>query len=124
MEKISVKDLVINKSGYENNINIREVEAADTVFVSANAFKDCTSLEGIFFGYDITRISHGAFENCKALKDVWFAIIDEDKIVEIADDAFRDCNQDITFHIFATAIRNKYLNRYARKHGFRVEGMI
>lgn len=124
MEKISVKDLVINKSGYENNINIREVEAADTVFVGAHAFKDCTSLEGIFFGYDISRISHGAFENCKALKDVWFAIIDEDKIVEIADDAFRDCNQDITFHIFATAIKNKYLNRYARKHGFHVEGMI
>ena len=124
MEKISVKDLVINKNSYENNINIREVEAADTVFVGANAFKNCTSLEGIFFGYDITRISHGAFENCKALKDVWFAIIDEDKIVEIADDAFRDCNQDITFHIFATAIKNKYLNRYAHKHGFRVEGMI
>ena len=115
MEKLSIKDLVINKYGYENNKNIKEVEAADTVFVGAGAFKDCSNLEGIFFG---------AFENCKSLKDVWFAIIDEDKIVEIADDAFRDCNQDITFHIFATAIKNKYLNKYARKHGFRVEGMI
>ena len=124
MERKSIKDLVINKYSYENNINIKEVEAADTVFVGAGAFKNCSSLESIFFGFDISRISHGAFENCKSLKDVWFAIIDEDKIVEIADDAFRDCNQNITFHIFATAIKNKYLNRYAHKHGFRVEGMI
>lgn len=124
MEKISVKGLVIDSNNYENNINIKEVEAADAVFVGAHAFKNCTSLEGVFFGYDISRISHGAFENCKALKDVWFAIIDEDKIIEIADDTFRGCNQDITFHIFGTAIKNKYLNRYARKYGFRVEGMI
>ena len=124
MERLSIKYLVINKYGYENNKNIREVEAGDTVFVGAGAFKDCSNLEGIFFGYDITRISHGAFENCKSLKDVWFAIIDEDKIVEIAEDAFRDCDQEITFHIFSTAIKNKYLNSYAHKHGFHVEGMM
>lgn len=124
MERLNIKELVINKYSHENNKNIKEVEAADAVFVGAGAFKNCSSLEGIFFGYDITRISHGAFENCTSLKDVWFAIIDKDKIVEIADDAFRDCKQDITFHIFGTAIDNKYLNRYARKHGFRVAGMM
>ena len=124
MERLTIKELVINKFSHENNKNIKEVEAADAVFVGAGAFKDCSSLEDIFFGYDITRISHGAFENCTSLKDIWFAIIDKDKIIEIADDAFRDCKQDITFHIFGTAIDNKYLNCYARKHGFRVVGMM
>ena len=124
MKNLDTKDLVIEKYSHEGDKELEEACTADAVFVGAGAFKDCTSLKGIFFGYDISRISHGAFENCKSLTDVWFAIIDENKIVEIAEDAFRDCEQPITFHIFATAINNKHLNSYARRHHFHVESMI
>ena len=117
-------DLFIDRYSHQNNKDIKTVGAEKALFVGAGAFSNCDSLTDVYFGYDITRISHGAFENCKSLTDVWFAIIDEDKLIEIADDAFRDCPQQITFHIFATAIKNKYLNNYAKKHNFRVEGMI
>ena len=124
MSKLIDKELFIKSDTHRGNKELETIGLENALFVGGGAFKDCTSLTDVYFGYDISRISHGAFENCKSLKDVWFAIIDEDKIIEIADDAFRDCNQNITFHIFATAIKNKYLNRYAHKHGFRVEGMI
>ena len=124
MSKLIDKELFIERNRHEGDKELETIGLDNALFVGSGAFKDCTSLTDVYFGYDISRISHGAFENCKTLKDVWFAIIDEDKIIEIADDAFRDCNQNITFHIFATAIKNKYLNRYAHKHGFRVEGMI
>lgn len=124
MNGLQVKDLFIKKYAYEGRDDLEEVGADDTVFVGASAFKDCASLKNIYFGYDITRISHGAFENCKSLTDVWFAIIDEDKFIEIAEDAFRDCPKEITFHIFVTAKKNRYLNEYAKRHGFKVDSML
>jgi len=124
MTDLNIKELVINKYSHEGDETLKTVGAADAVMVGAGAFRNCTNLTDIYFGYDISRISHGAFENCKSLKDVWFAIIDEDKIVEIAEDAFRDCDQEITFHIFGSAIKNKYLNSYARRHHYRVVGMM
>lgn len=121
-KRINTKESIIDAYKYQNS----DVEAvgADAIFVRAGAFSNCESLEEVYFGLDITRISNGAFKDCKNLKHVWFAIIDEDKYIEISDDAFDGCPNDITFHIFATAIKNPYLNKYARKHGFRVEGMI
>ena len=91
---------------------------------SFGAFKDWTSLKSVYFGPDITRIGAGTFDGCTSLTDVWFPLFDENKIVEIEDNAFRNCPNQITFHIFASALKNKYLNAYARKHGFRVVGMI
>ena len=124
MSKLIDKELFIESYRHEGDEELETIGLENALFVGNGAFKNCTSLTDVYFGFDISRISHGAFENCKSLKDVWFAIIDEDKIVEIADDAFRDCNQDITFHIFGTAINNKFLNKYARKHGYRVVGMM
>ena len=124
MNDLNIKELIIDKFSHEGDDSIKTVGAENALFVGGSAFKNCTNLTDVYFGYDITRISHGAFENCKSLKDVWFAIIDEDKIVEIAEDAFIDCEQEITFHIFGTAIKNKYLNSYARRHHFRVVGMM
>ena len=125
MEEIIVQDEFIKGETYSDNKELKVVSAFHTVAVlSSGAFKNCTSLTDIYFGLDITRIGHGAFSNCTSLKDVWFAIIDEDKFIEIADDAFDGCSKDITFHIFGSAINNKYLNRYAKKHGFHVVGMM
>ena len=94
------------------------------VIFSGGAFRNCKKLEEVFFGLDITRIGNGTFIGCDNLTDVWFAITDEDKIIEIAEDAFDECKKEITFHIFGSAIKNKYLTNYAKRHGFRVEGMM
>lgn len=123
MSKTIIRDNFIKLGEYCKNNEIEQVQAVDTLFVLPCAFKDCKNLKEITFGLDITRISNAAFENCTSLKDVRFAITDEDKIIEIADDAFSGC-KDVTFHIFASAIKNKYLNNYAKKHDFKVVSMI
>ena len=124
MKQLHIDDEFVKAYAYQNNQEIEEVGMINTMVIfSAGAFRNCQSLKSVYFGLDISRIGNGTFIDCKNLRDVWFAIIDEDKIVEIADDAFDGC-KDITFHIFATAINNKYLNRYAKKHGFKVVGMI
>jgi len=123
MKNLNIKEFLIKPYEYSNYLEIEKVSATETLFVLPCAFGGCKNLTDIYFGLDITRISNGAFENCVSLKDVWFAITDENKIIEIADDAFRGC-KDITFHIFGSAIKNKYLNSYAKKHGFKVVSMI
>ena len=123
MNKTIIRDNFIKLAEYCKNNEIEQVQAVDTLFVLPCAFKDRKNLKEITFGLDITRISNAAFENCTSLKDVWFAITDEDKIIEIADDAFAGC-KDVTFHIFGSAIKNKYLNNYAKKHDFKVVSMI
>ena len=123
MKHLSVRDYLIKPGEYSKDLEIEKVSALDTLFVLPCAFMGCKNLTDVYFSLDITRISNGAFEDCASLKDVWFAITDEDKIIEIADDAFRGC-KDITFHIFGSAIKNKYLNNYAKKHDFKVVSMI
>lgn len=123
MKSLLIEDEIIKARSYCDNQDIEEVCLNNALFVGPSAFAN-SSIKDAKFGFDITRISHGAFADCKSLTDVWFAIIDVNKIIEIADDAFRGCEQPITFHIFASALKHKYLNDYAKKHGFRVMGMI
>ena len=123
MKSLLIEDEIVKARSYCDNQDIEEVCFKNALFVGPGAFAN-SSIKDAKFGFDITRISHGAFENCKSLTDVWFAIIDVNKIIEIADDAFRGCEQPITFHIFASALKHKYLNDYAKKHGFKVMGMI
>ncbi len=125
MENLEIKEVFITTKEFKNNKAIKNLGLVNAMVVcSAGAFANCESLENVYFGLDITRIGNGTFENCKNLTDVWFAITDKDKIVEIAEDAFRGCPKRITFHIFASARDNKYLNDYAKRHNFRVVGMI
>ena len=125
MKQLQINDLFIKREQYRGNSEIEEVEMFDTIAIlSSGAFRECSSLKSVFFGLDISRIGHGAFQDCKSLKDVWFEIIDENKFIEIAEDAFDGCPKDITFHIFASATKNKYLNDYAKRHGFKVVGMM
>ena len=125
MKELEIKDIIVSGKDYQNNNELEKVDLFHTmVIASSGVFRNCTSLTDVYFGLDITRIGNGTFENCKSLTDVWFAIIDEDKIIEIAEDAFDGCDRQITFHIFASAVKNKYLNNYAKRHGFRVEGML
>ena len=123
MKSTLIKDEIVKAYTYYDNQDVEEVCFQNAFFVGPSAFAK-SSIKDAKFGFDITRISHGAFADCKSLTDVWFAIIDANKIIEIADDAFRGCEQPITFHIFASALKHKYLNDYARRHGFRVVGMI
>ena len=115
-------DIIIDNQAYRDNKNIQALVAPSAFLIGAFAFADCKNLEEVHLGWDITRISVGAFRGCSKLKHVWFLILDENKIIEIARNAFVGCS-DITFHIFGTdAINNPSLNEYAKKHGFRVTG--
>ena len=125
MENLVIKEEFIKTKKFKNNKEIKRLALVNAIVIcSVGAFANCESLEDVSFGLDITRIGNGTFENCKNLTDVWFAITDKDKIVEIADDAFRGCPKQITFHIFVSAIDNKYLNDYAKRHNFEVMAMI
>ena len=125
MERLEINEEFITTKEFRGNKEIKNLGLINAIVVSSSgAFADCESLENVYFGLDITRIGNGTFQNCKNLTDVYFAITDKDKIVEIAEDAFAGCPKQITFHIFASAIANKHLNQYARRHNFKVEGMI
>ena len=125
MKQLTVEKEFVKSHEYENNKDFEEVDLFNTMAIfSSKAFSNCENLKNVYFGLDITRIGNQTFAHCKNLTDVWFAITDKDKFIEIADDAFVGCEKPITFHIFASAIGNKYLNNYARKHGFKVVGMI
>ena len=126
MTEMRIKQKFIEPGEYDNERKeVNKLALTDTVaLLSGGVFKDYEVLTDVYFGLDISRIGNRTFENCKLLTDVWFAITDENKYIEIAEDAFRGCDKPITFHIFATAKKNKCLNEYASKHGFKVVGMI
>ena len=125
MKHLDNANIIISKDEFRDNKEVESISVADAYLVqSGGAFQNCSNLKDVYFGMDITRIGHGSFRNCKKLTDVWFAIIDKNKFIEIAEDAFWDCKNEITFHIFASAIDNFYLNDYARRHHFKVETMI
>ena len=125
MKQLRVEEAFVKPFEFEGNNDFKEVDLFNVMAISSSrAFANCENLENVYFGLDITRIGNQTFAHCKNLTDVWFAITDKDKFIEIAEDAFYGCEQQITFHIFASAIDNKYLNNYARKHGFKVVGMI
>ena len=125
MENLEIRKEFIRPGEYDDSKDAVKMDLTKAMVIfSGGAFKDYKKLEEVYFGLDITRIGNGTFEGCENLTDVWFAIIDENKIVEIADDAFYGCKKDITFHIFGSAIKNKWLNDYAKKHGYKVVGMM
>ena len=123
--KLIVKDKIIREGQFANNQTIEEVDVFDACAVCVAAFKDCVNLKDVYFGPNIKIIDYGAFDCCTSLTDVWFAILEENQEIIISDNAFRNCDTSkITFHIFASALKNKSLNEYAEKHGIRVTGMI
>ena len=124
MENLRIEKAIIQRDDYRKFKDTVALTLVDTVMIlSGGAFQEFRQLTDVYFGLDITRIGNSTFANCTSLRDVWFAITDKNKIIEIADDAFRGC-KDITFHIFASARDNPCLNSYAKKHGFRVTSMI
>ena len=125
MESLRIDHEIISTNKYQGNKNIESLALPNAMFITSNCVSSkCEKLKNVYFGLDITRIGNRTFAECPSLTDVYFGITDKDKIIEIAEDAFADNNQDITFHIFASALDNKYLNNYARKHHFKVVGMI
>ena len=125
MKQLRIEEAFIKPFAFQGNHEIEEVDLFNVMAISSSeAFSNCENLRSVYFGLDITRIGNRTFVNCKNLTDVWFGITDKNKFIEIAEDAFYGCEQQITFHIFMSAIDNKYLNNYARRHGFKVTGMI
>ena len=125
MKSLICHKTVVSKNEFKNNTEVESIDVTDAYLVqSGGAFENCINLKEVSFGRDITRIGHLSFNNCINLKDVWFLIIDENKIIEIAEDAFNGCEKQITFHIFGNAINNNHLNEYAKRHNFRVESMM
>ena len=125
MESLRIEHEIINTTKYQGNKNIESLVLPSAFLISSNSvFSKCEKLKEVYFGLDITRIGNRAFAECPSLTDVYFGITDKNKIIEIAEDAFADSNKNITFHIFASALNNRYLNDYARRHNFRVVGMI
>lgn len=77
--KSSVKTLTIceDASFYENNTNnpFQYFKALQTLniycsYIKINAFSNCTALETINLGENVTRIGSGAFYQCSAIKTV------------------------------------------------------
>ena len=125
MKELRIDDVLVHSDDYRNNQEVEEVRLLYAYAVlSFSTFSHCSNLKNVYFGLDITRIGHRTFEYCTSLTDVWFPIVDENKIIEIASDAFIGCPKNLTFHVFASAVKNKSINDFARKHGFRVESMI
>ncbi len=125
MENLEIKDEILIFGDYRNNKEIKNLYLNNVKAIySEGKFTGCESLENIYFGMDISRIDNLSFADCKSLTDVWFPIVDENQKIEIAENAFEGCKKQITFHIFASAVKNKSLNDYAKRHGFLVVGMI
>ena len=125
MEELDIKDEIVITGEYRNNKEIKKLYLtnAKTIY-SEGKFAGCESLEKVYFGMPISNIGSLSFANCDSLTDVWFPIIDENQKIDIAENAFEGCKKQITFHIFASAVKNKSLNDYANRHGFLVVGMI
>lgn len=118
MSNTIITDVIIEPFKYQNRNELEEVTLTQAFFVGSNAFSYCKSLKSVRFGSDITRISAGAFYDCSALTDVYFDVLNNDKIIEIEYSSFP---LNVKFHIFSWAKDNKYLLAYAQKRGIKVE---
>ncbi len=124
MKEIDDRSLFIQQDAYSGNKEIETAYVTKAIALTAGAFEGCSSLKQVYFGLDIARIGDHAFADCENLTDVYFAIIDADKLIEIASTAFEGCKKEIVFHIGVSALKHPYLNAYAKRHGFRVTGML
>ncbi len=57
---------------FNNAVGIEYVSLPVTEIVNASAFKDCSGLEKVFFGADLTSIAANAFLRCDALKAILY----------------------------------------------------
>ena len=125
MEFLEIKDEIVTTDEFKNNKEIKKALFVNAKRIAPQGkFSGCENLEEVGFEIPISKIGSRSFADCKSLTDVWFAIVDENQKIEIAEDAFDGCEKKITFHIFASALGNKSLNDYARRHGFFVVGMV
>ncbi len=83
--------------------------------IEASSFQDCTELETISIGGNISTVSNLAFAGCSNLET---AVI-SDNVTEIADDAFDDC-PNLTFVCSPTS----YAYAYASANGIPVSTLV
>ena len=113
-----INDKIIKESQYANNQLVSRFIFPYATSIGVSAFKDCRSLTHICFGFDLKSIDFGAFDGCIALKDIDFMVKDENDVISISEDAFRNTNQEITFNI--PLFGNKSLEEYAKRHRFNI----
>ena len=124
MEKkhIVINEPVVKEGQFCNNQEIESVRLPNPVRICAGAFKDCRSLKSVGFDFgdgDIT-IEYGAFDCCINLKDIHLMLKPEVNI-KIDDEAFRNTDQQITFHVPAFKEVFKGLDEFARKHNYKIQ---
>lgn len=131
-----IKNIVINKSAFENCtelravlylkdlhskndvIDIKDIKnllQVNNISIQYHAFKDCENLHTIVLSkFSLISIEKEAFENCKNIRSV--VLVENKKSnVSISDEAFSNCS-DITF----ICKKNGKVARYAREHNFRI----
>ena len=81
---------------FEGNGKIKSVTIPDSVkIIGDNAFKNCTALEEVRFGKNVTEISAYAFNGCTALKKIEIP----DGVMMLGEYAFADCTSLSCVHL-------------------------
>ena len=101
-------------------------------FISMEAFANCTALEQVTFGKNVSVVYYGAFEGCSNLKEVHM----NDGLLEIGQYAFRGTSieklalpatlRNIDIQAFPDlvtleVIPGTYAHEWARTNGYKVE---
>ncbi len=85
---IELAEIPVNAIPYILNDALRSVNITSGTALPEEAFKDCTTLEHVWFPDTLAEIGARAFENCTSLKSVTITA----KITEIGNGAFNGCN--------------------------------
>ena len=121
-KSLKLKDPVIKEGQFCNNQEIETVRLPNPVKVCAGAFKDCRSLKSVHFDFgdgDVV-IEYGAFDCCINLKDIHF-MLKKEAHIKIDDEAFRNTDQQITFHVPAFKEVFEGLEDFAKKHNYKIK---
>ncbi len=120
---ITIEGPVVKEGQFCNNQEIEFVRLPNPVRVCAGAFKDCKSLRYVDFGSgngDVI-IEKGAFDSCINLKDMVF-ILKKDTNITIDEEAFRNTNQVIAFHVPVESFKS--LDEFAKSHNYKIKKVL
>ena len=83
-------NVTIGEYAFSGCDNLFEVKIAGAPFVDEYAFSDCVSLEYVTAN-NVEEFGAGAFAGCTSLRELYIAHEDEDTILCIGNEAFKNC---------------------------------
>ena len=117
---------IIKEKEYENNQDIELLFFKNATTIEKEAFKDCHHLKKVGFDSNLNIskrvIESRAFANCYELKELHFLFKGPYDEIDIADDAFIGNKNRITFYV--PVFGNKDVERYAKKHNYKVRTFL